>query len=255
MQAAVDQFPEEPRRVLQGPRLPPARQDALLWGGGCQGGGGAQRVLSHPWAGAHLGCCHFVRLTHVPILPGDVQGFREHCPEASRGADLQRGLAEGVLKHGTCPRSRGTTDQSVKLFENMGMKSQCYLLSPLKSYSLLIANLSFVLWNIPHFCSIYILISAVRPVPQQVNINVLKVICEQTSPDTSGEVCWPTLSRWCALCTRLALIIALPLPIVQCLAGICPLLASISVKGGPSHLLSKTNRTNWVQSSINWQLP
>ena len=47
-QAAVDQFPEEPRRVLQGPRLPPARQDALLWGGGCQGGGGAQRVLSHP---------------------------------------------------------------------------------------------------------------------------------------------------------------------------------------------------------------
>ena len=139
--------------------------------------------------------------------------------------------------------------------ENMGMTSQCYLLSPLKSYSLLIANLSFVLWNILHFFSIYILIFAVRPVSQQVNINVLKVICEQTSPDTSGEVCWPTLSRWCALCTRLALIIALPLPIVQCLAGICPLWASISVRGGPSHSLSKTNRTNWVQSSINWQLP
>ena len=49
-----------------------------------------------------------------PILPGDVQGFCEHCPAASRGADLQRGLAEGVLKLGTCHRSRGTTDQSVK---------------------------------------------------------------------------------------------------------------------------------------------
>ena len=48
LQAAVDQFPEESRRILQGPRLPPARQDALLWGGGCQGGGGAQRVLPHP---------------------------------------------------------------------------------------------------------------------------------------------------------------------------------------------------------------
>ena len=48
VQAAVDQFPEEPRRVLQGQGLPAARQDALLWGRTCWGGGGAQRVLSYP---------------------------------------------------------------------------------------------------------------------------------------------------------------------------------------------------------------
>ena len=65
------------------------------------------------------------------------------------------------------------------------------MLSVVPFKKLFIANCEpfFCFVKYTSFFSIYILIFAVRPVSQQVNINVLKVICEQTSPDTSGEVC------------------------------------------------------------------
>ena len=156
----------------------------------------------------------------------EVLTCREDLPKVSSSLELVIDQEEPPIKAWSVVREYGNDQAMLSIV-------------PFKKLLITIANSFFVLWNILQPCRICILISAVWLVSQQVNINVLKVICEQTSPDTSGEVCWPTLSRWCALCTRLALIIALPLPIVQCLAGICPLLASISVKGGPSHLLSK----------------
>ena len=170
-QAAVDQLLEEPRRVLQGQRLPPARQDAFLWRRACWGRRGAQRVLSYSRAGCQpvRQPPHYFPRWRIRISWAPPWSFRACSPAAA-----------------TSPKSTTPPPPPATCSWSLMKRSH-----PSKHSFLWAANVlqSELKWN--PLCSMIIGHHLCSPCSAKVIICVLNVFPEQTSRQMSAIVWCP----------------------------------------------------------------